>query len=154
MAKRFQSYSRTKIVQYIREGRVVSESRKLKPSTLLQMGERLQCMFQVWFQQRHHLRCQRFCTKTIRLLLPTSLLECWFIPQGTRLFGHSLGCLKQLGPDGQLDLVHRIDRETSGTIVLTKDKEANAFLKTKFANREVQTYHAIVKGLQMGRERY
>ena len=44
-------------------------------------------------------------------------------------------------------MVHRIDRETSGTIVLTKDKEANAFLKTKFANREVQkTYHAIVKG--------
>lgn len=44
-------------------------------------------------------------------------------------------------------IVHRIDRDTSGVLVLAKNKDAHAHLKAQFQNREVQkTYHAFVYG--------
>ena len=43
--------------------------------------------------------------------------------------------------------VHRIDRETSGVLVIAKTEKAHAFLKEQFQNREVQkTYRAFVYG--------
>src|ERR1700694_4729863 len=43
--------------------------------------------------------------------------------------------------------VHRIDRETSGVLVVTKDEKTHEFLKAQFADREVQkTYRAFVLG--------
>jgi 23S rRNA pseudouridine1911/1915/1917 synthase len=44
-------------------------------------------------------------------------------------------------------IVHRIDRETSGVLVLAKNQEAFEFLKKQFQNREVEKiYHAFVWG--------
>lgn len=45
-------------------------------------------------------------------------------------------------------IVHRLDRETSGVLVLAKSKEAHAFLKSAFQNREVKkTYLAFIYGV-------
>ncbi len=50
-------------------------------------------------------------------------------------------------------LVHRIDRETSGLLVIAKTKEAAAGLVTQFEKRETEkTYLAIVKGELAQRE--
>ena len=47
----------------------------------------------------------------------------------------------------KLEIVHRLDRDTSGVILLAKNKKAHKFLKSQFANREVKKiYHAIVSG--------
>ena len=44
-------------------------------------------------------------------------------------------------------IVHRLDRETSGVILVAKTKEAFAFLKEQFQNRKVKKiYHALVWG--------
>ncbi len=44
-------------------------------------------------------------------------------------------------------IVHRLDRETSGLIILAKTKEAIVDLKQKFKNREIKkTYLALVYG--------
>lgn len=44
-------------------------------------------------------------------------------------------------------LVHRIDRETSGVLVIAKTAEAFEFLKSQFQNREIKkTYRAFVYG--------
>ncbi len=52
---------------------------------------------------------------------------------------------------GQIErpgIVHRIDRETSGVLVIAKNKEAFNFLKDKFKNREVsKVYRAFVFGV-------
>jgi 23S rRNA pseudouridine1911/1915/1917 synthase len=43
--------------------------------------------------------------------------------------------------------VHRIDRETSGVLVIAKNAETHQFLKEQFQDREVQkTYRAFVMG--------
>jgi len=44
-------------------------------------------------------------------------------------------------------IVHRLDKETSGVLLLAKNQKAYEFLKNQFKNREVKkTYHAIVSG--------
>ncbi len=44
-------------------------------------------------------------------------------------------------------IVHRLDRETSGVVVIAKTKEAHAFLKKQFQDRTVKkVYHAFVWG--------
>jgi 23S rRNA pseudouridine1911/1915/1917 synthase len=44
-------------------------------------------------------------------------------------------------------IVHRLDRDTSGVILVAKNKESFEFLKEQFQNRKVQKiYHAVVWG--------
>jgi len=44
-------------------------------------------------------------------------------------------------------IVHRLDRDTSGVLILAKNKKAHEFLKNQFKDREVKkTYNTIVSG--------
>ena len=44
-------------------------------------------------------------------------------------------------------IMHRLDKETSGVLLLAKNKKAHEFLKNQFKNREVKKiYNAIVSG--------
>lgn len=45
-------------------------------------------------------------------------------------------------------VVHRLDRDTSGVVILAKNEEVRAYLKGQFQNREVhKTYYAVVVGV-------
>jgi RluA family pseudouridine synthase len=47
----------------------------------------------------------------------------------------------------KLELVHRLDKDTSGVLLFAKNKKAHEFLKTQFKNREIKkTYVTIVSG--------
>ena len=49
--------------------------------------------------------------------------------------------------EGKYHFVHRIDRETSGVLVIAKDEKTHQFLKEQFQDREIQkTYRAFVMG--------
>jgi len=55
--------------------------------------------------------------------------------------GHDLGIGDRAG------IVHRLDRETSGVIVLAKTKDAHASLNAQFEARSTsKVYHAVCKG--------
>ncbi len=44
-------------------------------------------------------------------------------------------------------IVHRLDRDTSGVLLLAKNQKAYEFLKNQFKNREIKKiYHTIVEG--------
>lgn len=53
-------------------------------------------------------------------------------------------------PEGEIlrsGVVHRLDRETSGALILAKTKEGHAVLKEQFQNREIEKiYHLFVYG--------
>jgi 23S rRNA pseudouridine1911/1915/1917 synthase len=50
--------------------------------------------------------------------------------------------------DARLDLAHRIDKETSGLVLMVKDPAIASVMTQKFAGRDVaKTYLAIVKGV-------
>lgn len=54
---------------------------------------------------------------------------------------------QQRFPNEELDLCHRLDRQTSGVLIMTKNKAANRMIKKLFAERKVRkTYRALVAG--------
>jgi 23S rRNA pseudouridine955/2504/2580 synthase/23S rRNA pseudouridine1911/1915/1917 synthase len=64
-------------------------------------------------------------------------------------YNHSLQNLYGMLRDelGEIFVVHRIDKETSGVIVFAKDAEAHAHLNSQFENRDIhKKYVAIVVG--------
>lgn len=56
--------------------------------------------------------------------------------------------MRQARPqDGHLELVHRLDRETSGLLIIAKKKSVLKALQDQFRERETgKTYYALVKG--------
>lgn len=77
-----------------------------------------------------------------------------------RFFFHTLlvhlktrGFTLDLEAERKFYLVHRIDKETSGILLLAKTKEACNLLTQQFRNRETEkTYLALVKGTPKARE--
>jgi 23S rRNA pseudouridine1911/1915/1917 synthase len=60
---------------------------------------------------------------------------------------HRFGKLSTVGDELRPGIVHRLDKETSGLIIVAKNDEAHRRLAAQFANREVKkTYIALVHG--------
>jgi RluA family pseudouridine synthase len=56
--------------------------------------------------------------------------------------------LRERYPEEGLQICHRIDRETSGVLLIARTREAASFLKRAFASRAVKkTYLALVHGI-------
>ena len=63
------------------------------------------------------------------------------------LLHHCAGQLSGIGGVARPGIVHRLDKETSGCLVVAKNDPTHLALSTQFAGREVQKiYHAIVCG--------
>ncbi|MCB9680693.1 MAG: RluA family pseudouridine synthase [Alphaproteobacteria bacterium] len=69
-------------------------------------------------------------------------------PSGTRYVYALIGMAKARWPDDRIDLVHRLDMDTSGLNLITKDLEANRWLKARLHDDgSVKAYLAIAKGV-------
>ena len=56
--------------------------------------------------------------------------------------------LKQTDPNAWAYIVHRLDKETSGVMLLAKHKSAKNYLQEQFAERAVyRIYHALIEGV-------
>src|SRR5262245_17569902 len=63
------------------------------------------------------------------------------------LLHHCAGQLSGIGGVARPGIVHRLDKETSGCLVVAKNDETHLALSTQFAKRKVdKIYHAIVCG--------
>ena len=150
LATRFRTLSRTAAARAIRQGEVTSATRPLKPSSTLKVGERL------------HVGIAGFAPDGPPPPFPTILHEDDTVlviskpsgllvhPAGDRWAWAVIGMVKDARPDHRVDLVHRLDRDTSGVLVLTKDHATNAWLKQQFRQRSEalnKSYLAVVRGL-------
>jgi len=64
------------------------------------------------------------------------------------LLHHCAGQLSGIGGVARPGIVHRLDKETSGCLVVAKNGPAHLTLSAQFAGREVEkAYHAIVCGM-------
>jgi len=69
------------------------------------------------------------------------------------LLHHCRGQLSGIGGVARPGIVHRLDKDTSGCMVVAKNDDAHLALSAQFASRKVQKlYHAIVCG-EMAREK-
>jgi 23S rRNA pseudouridine1911/1915/1917 synthase len=68
-------------------------------------------------------------------------------PTTRYLKGNLLTLLEKDFGTGSLHLCHRIDRETSGIVLLSRDLDGERFIKRQFSSRRVhKSYLALVKG--------
>lgn len=145
---RFPDWSRTAIARFIRSGEIRSEDRQLKPSSTLFSGERLRIFVPGLAPDSPPPPLPDILYEDDRLIAfdkPAGLLV---HPSGQRWVWALIGLARQARPGARLDLVHRLDRETSGVVVLTKDLDANSHLKKALQEHRVRkTYHALVRGL-------
>lgn len=148
LCARFPDWSRTAIARFIRSGEIQSEERQLKPSSTLFSGERLRIFIPGLAPETPPPPLPNILFEDERLIAfdkPAGLLV---HPSGQRWTWALIGLARQARPGVRLDLVHRLDRETSGVVVLTKDLEANATLKKAFQEHRVRkTYHALSIGV-------
>ncbi|MEL6348861.1 MAG: RluA family pseudouridine synthase [Myxococcota bacterium] len=147
LAARFSSFSRTTIAQHIRAGRVLMGGRRLKPASILALGETLEIFIPGIAPERPPPPLPPVLYEDDRLIAfhkPAGMLA---HPSGERFVWGLIGLARRARPNAHIDLVHRLDRETSGVMVMTKDAEANVILKKSFMERTVEKeYHAIARG--------
>ncbi len=145
---RFSDWSRSNIARYIRSGHVVSDRRLLKPSSMLQAGEVLRVyipglapvdlpppMPAVLYEDASMLALDK----------PAGMLV---HPVGQKWSWGIVGLARRARPEADIDLSHRLDRDTSGVMLLTKRPEANRHMKQIFMDRKVgKVYWALVRGV-------
>lgn len=121
--------------------------RRLKPSSILTLGETLQIFIPGIAPTKPPPPLPPILFEDDRVIAfnkPAGMLA---HPSGDQFVWGLIGLVRSARPDATIDLVHRLDRDTSGVMVLTKDKAANVFLKKRFMERTVEkAYRAIARG--------
>ena len=147
LALRFPRFSRSRIQRMIRDAEIQSLHRTLKPSSTVSAGEELLVLVPEMAPQGPPPPLPTVLYEDERILAVSKPSGMLAHPAGLTFTYGLVGIARAARPDHHVDLAHRLDRETSGLNVLTKDKAANAFLKNAFFQKiPKKTYKAIVHG--------
>ena len=148
LSRRFPRYSRTQIAAYIRSAHIVSERRKLKSASRLQVGERLRLFVPGLAPSGPPPDPPPIVYEDSELLVVNKPSGMLVHPAGSAFVWALIGLIRDLYPEDDVDLVHRLDRETSGAVIISKNKATNARLKIALQKRQVhKIYRAIVRGI-------
>lgn len=138
--------SRTRLQAIIRDATTASDGRRLKPHSPVRGGEVLTI--------RRHARPEPPFPREFNVLLDAG--DFLVIDKPPNLPVHAsaryyYGTLQRLMdarfPGENLQICHRLDRETSGCMVIARGRAPAAVLKTAFAERRVKKlYLALVRG--------
>lgn len=150
MMRQMPRLSRTRLQQIIRGGLEQTTGspgpRRLKPNTRVAYGDE--------FVFRYPAKPEPLCPRTFDVLFEDEHMMVIDKPAGLPMhatakfyFNTLTRVLLERYPDEPLQLAHRIDRETSGCVVLARGKKAAARLKGAFAKKRVRKrYLALVMG--------
>ncbi len=162
LTARLESISRARVQELISEGKALVNDAAAKPSLKLRGGERISVLGEA----------QRAPVKAIAEEIPLDIvyedddLAVINKPAGMMVHAgagatddarnrgtlvnallHHVGTLSGVGGEVRPGIVHRLDKETSGLVVVAKRDEAHRKLSAQFAAREVKKkYIALVHG--------
>ena len=147
LSARFALLSRKAAAEAIRQRAVRSTSRTLKPSSQLRSGEEIR----IWIPELapgEKPPCPPLIHEdpwTLAFNKPSGML-CH--PVGSKFSWGLINLAREKFPDEDLHLAHRLDKETSGVIVVAKTDPAHHVLASQFAERETgKEYIALVEGV-------
>ncbi|MBI3556605.1 MAG: RluA family pseudouridine synthase, partial [Deltaproteobacteria bacterium] len=142
---RYPHFSRNKLQGWIDQGRICMDGKRLKASTTLRPGEAIKVLTQqteeppvdikygILFEDDHVLVIDKPGNLPVH-------------PAGKFLFNTLLMSLRK-DRGRPYHLIHRLDRETSGVVLLAKDPETAGSLVKQFRERTTEKrYSAIVIG--------
>src|SRR5258708_4442173 len=162
LATRLESVSRARVQELIADGKVLMNDAAVKASVKLRGGERISVVGEA----------QRVPLRAIAEEIPLDIvyedddLAVINKPAGMKVHAgagptddernrgtlvnallHHFSSLSGVGGELRPGIVHRLDKETSGLVVVAKNDEAHRKLAAQFARREVKkTYVALVHG--------
>lgn len=146
---------RSRIYRLLRKGEVRVNNRRTKPEYRLCLGDRVRVP---------PVRCAEEpapiqVSQSLRTNLETRVLargEGWLVidkPSGIAVHGGSgltlgvIEALREIWPDESLDLVHRLDRETSGCLLIASRRAALVALQNQMRGGTIdKRYWVLVKG--------
>lgn len=157
LTRKLEGYSRARIQQWIEGGRVLVEGGPAKASARLRGGERIE----VTPEDRPALVAAFPEDLPLQILYEDADLVALDKPAGMTVHVgagrregtlvnallHHFGQLSEVGGPLRPGIVHRLDRLTSGVILVAKTDAAHLALARQFAGRQVRkTYIALVHG--------
>lgn len=148
LARWFRTWSRAALVRGVRAGQVLdADGRPLRPSARVREGQLVRVAI------------PGLAPTTAPPPLPTILYEDDRIialdkpagllahPAGTEFAWSAVSLAKERWPDQAIDLVHRLDRDTSGVLLLSRDADAGRHLKAAIKAGAVdKVYEALCRG--------
>jgi 23S rRNA pseudouridine1911/1915/1917 synthase len=157
LRSRFPAVSRGAFQRLIQEGQIVVDGRTVKPTHSPRAGERVEVH---WPEARAaEARAEEMA---LSVLYEDEALVVLDKPSGlvvhpaaghqehtlvNALLHHCAGQLSGIGGVARPGIVHRLDKETSGCLVVAKSDSIHLGLASQFASRKVEKlYHAIVCG--------
>lgn len=149
LSARFRSLSRTAATRAIKQGLVSSNTRPLKPSSTLHHGEVLAVRIPGYAPSTPPPPMPEVVFEDDLLIVVNKPPRLLVHPAGDQWEWAVVGLVRDGRPGAHIDLAHRLDRDTSGILVLTKDAHTNAFLKHQFRTRGehlAKMYLAVVRG--------
>jgi 23S rRNA pseudouridine1911/1915/1917 synthase len=155
LASMFPDYSRRRLQQWIRDGRVLLNGERVKPRTRLQGDEVLELNI------RAESRSDQFQAQAIALdiVYEDDAIIVLDKPAGLVVHpaaGHADGTLLNalLHHDAELaqvpraGIVHRLDKDTTGLMVVARNLSAHKHLVAELQQRSIQReYQAVVQGI-------
>lgn len=154
---RFPAVSRGAIQRLIEEGHIRVNEREVKPTHTPRAGEQVQ----VYWPEARPAQAQPEAM-ALTILYEDDVLLVLDKPAGlvvhpasgherhtlvNALLHHCAGKLSGIGGVARPGIVHRLDKETSGCMVVAKNDDTHLALSSQFASRKVEKmYHALVCG--------
>lgn len=157
LAAQLEALSRSEVQALIRDGRVTVDGRGAKPAYRVQRGE----VIRVQLPARPQPAAPQPEAIALEVLYEDAHVAVIDKPAGMVVhpaFGHDSGTLvnailarwpelAQMSETGRAGIVHRLDKDTSGVIVIAKTAEALRDLRAQFKQRAVhKRYIALVEG--------
>lgn len=146
---------RSHLYQLIRTGKILVDGKRVKQTRKLQIGEKVRVPT---FGERSPTN-KSVPDRLLRVLGDSILLEHedFFVlnkPAGLAVHGGSglafglIDALRQLQADKKLELSHRLDRATSGCLLVGRNLKVNRALQDLFRNRQIDKHYiALVDGV-------
>ena len=147
LSRRFSKFSRSSIVKYIRSKEIICMGRIVKPSSLLFLGDILRIYIPGLAPPGPPPSLPEILFEDNDLFVVNKPSGMLVHPSGDSFVWTVITLFKMSYTEHCLDLSHRLDRETSGTLIISKNKETNKFMKKQLEKRNLnKVYNAIVHG--------
>jgi 23S rRNA pseudouridine955/2504/2580 synthase len=158
LAKKFQNISFVQWQKWFRSGQIRLNKKRVSGSETVIEGDEIRIPPFLTEENTKPVDLNSYSEKDIQLFKDRILFETkdyivWNKPFGLAVQGgtnttkHVDGLLKALYPENTPKLVHRLDRDTSGILLLAKNTWAAQRLSEAFQNHTIQKYYrAITEG--------
>ncbi len=154
--KQLNDVPRTRIYRIIRKGEVRVNKKRCKPEYKLQIGDEVRIPpLRLEPESRDKSKPSQQLTAQLeqRILFENDHILIICKPAGLAVHAGSgldygvIDAMRLLRPENDIELVHRLDRDTSGCLLLTKHRQALLAMQTALQDKSLaKNYRAVVKG--------